>query len=64
MAFKPNYQQQRGDRDRAKAQKKLERLQRLEEQAAKRKEPQFGHSPENESTDDAPPYGKEGNSSD
>jgi hypothetical protein len=37
MPFKPNYQQQRGDRDRAKAQKKKERLQRREEDAAKRR---------------------------
>lgn len=37
MAFKPNYHQQRGDRDRAKAQKKQERLQRRDEAAAKRR---------------------------
>lgn len=30
MAFKPNYRQQRADRDRAKAQKKDERLKRRE----------------------------------
>ena len=30
MAFKPNYRQQRADRDRAKAQKKDERLKRHE----------------------------------
>ena len=33
----PNYQQQRGDRNRAKEQKKLERLRRREEDAANRK---------------------------
>ena len=33
MAFKPNYNQQRADRNRAKAQK----LKRLEEETAKRK---------------------------
>jgi hypothetical protein len=37
MAFKPNYQQQRGDRNRAKEQKKQEKLRRREEDAAKRK---------------------------
>jgi hypothetical protein len=37
MAFKPNYQQQRGDRNRAKDQKKQEKLLRREEEAARRK---------------------------
>lgn len=37
MAFKPNYNQQRADRNRTKAQKKQEKLQRREEEAAKRK---------------------------
>jgi hypothetical protein len=37
MAFKPNYQQQRGDRNRAKEQKKQEKLRRREEDAARRK---------------------------
>src|SRR3989304_3746306 len=37
MAFKPNYRQQRGERDRAKEQKKRERLRRREEDAEKRK---------------------------
>jgi hypothetical protein len=37
MAFKPNYNQQRADRNRAKAQKKQEKLKRLEEDTAKRK---------------------------
>ena len=37
MAFKPNYNQQRADRSRAKAQKKQEKLKRLEEETAKRK---------------------------
>jgi hypothetical protein len=37
MAFKPNYNQQRADRNRSKAQKKQEKLQRREEDAAKRK---------------------------
>jgi hypothetical protein len=37
MAFKPNYNQQRADRNRAKAQRKQEKLKRLEEETAKRK---------------------------
>ena len=37
MAFRPNYQQQRGDRTRAKEQKKQEKLRRREEDALKRK---------------------------
>jgi hypothetical protein len=37
MAFRVNYNQQRGDRDRAKEQKKKERLERREEEARKRK---------------------------
>jgi len=37
MAFKPNYNQQRADRNRSKAQKKQEKLQRREEESAKRK---------------------------
>lgn len=37
MAFKPNYNQQRADRDRAKAQKKQQKLKRLEDESAKRK---------------------------
>jgi hypothetical protein len=37
MAFRPNYQQQRGDRNRVKEQKKQERLRRRTEDAEKRK---------------------------
>ena len=37
MAFQPNYNQQRGERNRAKESKKQEKLQRREEEAAKRK---------------------------
>ncbi|HZJ12276.1 MAG TPA: hypothetical protein VFD26_06450 [Methyloceanibacter sp.] len=37
MAFKPNYNQQRADRNRAKLQKKQEKMKRLEEETAKRK---------------------------
>ena len=36
MAFKPNYQQQKAERARAKALKKQEKQQRLEEQSSKR----------------------------
>jgi hypothetical protein len=37
MAFKPNYNQQRAERNRAKEARKQEKLQRREEDAAKRK---------------------------
>jgi hypothetical protein len=37
MAFRPNYTQQRGERNRTKEQKKQEKLQRREEDAAKRR---------------------------
>jgi hypothetical protein len=37
MAFRPNYNQQRGDRNRAKQEKKRERLARREEESQKRK---------------------------
>ena len=37
MAFKPNYRQQRSERTRAKEAKKQEKLQRREEEVAKRK---------------------------
>jgi len=37
MAFKPNYNFQKAERARAKAQKKQEKLRRLEEETAKRK---------------------------
>ncbi|HEX2448452.1 MAG TPA: hypothetical protein VHK26_09745 [Methyloceanibacter sp.] len=37
MAFKPNYNQQRADRNRSKAQKRQEKLKRLEEETARRK---------------------------
>jgi hypothetical protein len=37
MIFRPNYKQQRGDRARAKEQKKQARLQRREADAARRK---------------------------
>jgi hypothetical protein len=37
MAFKVNYQQQRGDRERAKQKKQQEKLRKREEDAARRK---------------------------
>ena len=37
MAFKPNYNQQRSERNRIKEAKKQEKLQRREEEVAKRK---------------------------
>jgi hypothetical protein len=37
MGFKPNYRQQRGDSNRAKAQKQEEKLQRRDEAAARRR---------------------------
>ena len=51
MAFQPNYNQQRGERNRAKESKKQEKLQKREEEAAKRKaardaQPGSGHAPE------------------
>jgi hypothetical protein len=52
MAFKPNYQQQRGDRARAKDQKRQERIQRREAQSARRKESQTGQLPEGGTTTD------------
>lgn len=42
MAFRPNYNQQRSDRNRAKEQKKKERLERREEDSRKRKAEQDG----------------------
>jgi hypothetical protein len=37
MAFKPNYNFQKAERSRAKAQKKQEKLKRLQDETAKRK---------------------------
>jgi hypothetical protein len=37
MAFKPNYNFQKAERSRAKAQKKQEKLKRLQEESEKRK---------------------------
>jgi len=45
MAFKPNYNQQRAERNRAKEARKQEKLQRREEEAAKRKADPDGTDP-------------------
>jgi hypothetical protein len=52
MAFRPNYQQQRGDRNRAKEQKKQEKLRKREEDAAKRRAERGEGDPPSE---DSPP---------
>lgn len=49
MAFKPNYNQQRAERNRAKASKKQEKLMRLEEETKKRKAAR-GDEPDPEKT--------------
>ncbi len=56
MAFKPNYNFQKAERSRAKAQKKQEKLKRLEEAAAKRKAERDGE-PDTGTNDDAAPSG-------
>jgi hypothetical protein len=50
MAFKPNYNQQRAERNRAKQAKKEEKLKRREEEAAKRK----GERGDGPAVDDTP----------
>ena len=55
MAFRPpNYNQQRNDRQRAKDQKKREKLQRREDEAAARREAREGlqSGPETSNADD------------
>jgi hypothetical protein len=58
MAFRVNYNQQRGDRNRIKEQKKRERLARREEDAQQRKAERTGRLPsertENAVTSSAP----------
>jgi hypothetical protein len=44
MAFKPNYNQQRSERNRVKEAKKQEKLQRREEEVAKRKAARDEHT--------------------
>jgi hypothetical protein len=50
MAFKPNYNQQRSERNRVKEQRKQEKLQRREEEVAKRKAARDGQPTEPEET--------------
>jgi hypothetical protein len=52
MAFKPNYNFQKAERSRAKAQKKQEKLKRLQDEAAKRKS-ERGEDPETEAAGEA-----------
>lgn len=52
MAFKPNYNFQKAERSRAKAQKKQEKLQRLQDEAAKRKAAR-DDEPDTEATEDS-----------
>ena len=53
MAFKPNYNQQRAERNRAKQAKKEEKLRRREEEAAKRKAAREGDPDTPDKPDDA-----------
>jgi hypothetical protein len=59
MAFKPNYHQQRGDRNRAKAQKQQEKLERRDEAAAKRRAERDDPSPAQTEMPEAVNDGKE-----
>jgi hypothetical protein len=54
MAFRPNYNQQRGDRNRAKDEKKRERLARREEESLKRKAERDGLLTPHPATGDEP----------
>ena len=55
MPFKPNYKQERSERNRAKAQKKQEKLQRREEDSAKRKAArETGQCPEDATGNEQP----------
>ena len=58
MAFRVNYNQQRGDRERAKEQKKRERLANREQESLKRKAERDGliggHGDNNLEASDAP----------
>ncbi|MGE5145251.1 MAG: hypothetical protein ACM3N5_00805 [Candidatus Eiseniibacteriota bacterium] len=53
MAFKPNYNQQRAERNRAKQAKKEEKLRRREEETAKRKALRDGDPSAPDKPDDA-----------
>ncbi|MEX0810284.1 MAG: hypothetical protein WD044_16280 [Dongiaceae bacterium] len=60
MAFKPNYRQQRSERQRAKDIKKQEKLAKREEDAAKRRNERGPDDPE-DGAGDVPPVGAGGN---
>lgn len=51
MAFKPNYNQQRSERNRIKEAKKQEKLQKREEEVAKRKAAREGHPADDTATE-------------
>jgi hypothetical protein len=53
MAFKPNYNFQKAERTRAKAQKKQQKLRRLQEETEKRKAAQDGSSKADETGADS-----------
>lgn len=53
MAFKPNYNQQRAERTRAKEQKKQEKLQKRQEESERRKSEQQGETPAADDTADS-----------
>lgn len=53
MAFRPNYNQERADRNRAKLAKKTEKLRRLQEETAQRKA--AAEEPAEANPDDQPP---------
>jgi hypothetical protein len=55
MAFRTNYNQQRSDRQRIKDQKKQEKLQKREDEAARRRA-ERGETPPPEAPGDAPPH--------
>lgn len=48
MAFRPNYRQQRSERDRSARSRQEEKLQKLQERAAKRKAEREGLEPQPE----------------
>lgn len=58
MAFKPNYNHQRAERNRAKAAKKQAKLQRLEEESAKRKSLREGQETSDQDPGDSPAPGE------
>jgi hypothetical protein len=45
MAFKPNYNQQRSERERAKRQKQQDKLKKREDETARRKAEREEHAP-------------------